>query len=209
MILIKYLTRCFVKIAYLVYPSKLVNQISIYYIRIYSLWVCCSLKSATRNVLFKGNAKIRGGEFFNIGANTIFGEHAMLSAWRNYNGIKYTPVVNIGQNCNFGNNVHITSCNRITIGDNVLTGMNVIISDNSHGNIDIESLSIPPRMRPLVSKGEVIIGDNVWIGDKVAVLAGVHIGNNSIIAANAVVTNNIPANCVAGGVPARVIKEFV
>jgi len=55
-------------------------------------------------------------------------------------------------------------------------------------------------------KGEVVIGNNVWLGDKVAVLSGVHIGNNVIVAANAVVTKDLPDNSIAAGVPARVVK---
>jgi acetyltransferase-like isoleucine patch superfamily enzyme len=60
----------------------------------------------------------------------------------------------------------------------------------------------------LKSKGEVIIGNNVWLGDKVAVLGGVHIGNNVIVAANAVVTKDLPDNCMAAGVPAQIIKKL-
>jgi acetyltransferase-like isoleucine patch superfamily enzyme len=67
-------------------------------------------------------------------------------------------------------------------------------------------LELPPMSRPLVSKGAVIIKDNVWIGEGVAIMPGVTIGENSIIATNAVVTKDIPPNCVAAGVPAKVIK---
>ena len=86
--------------------------------------------------------------------------------------------------------------------------MHVIISDNSHGHIILEEKDIRPVDRPLCSKGEVVIGDNVWIGDKVAILQGVHIGDGAIIAANAVVTKDVPANSVAAGVPAKIIKEI-
>ncbi|MDR2406844.1 MAG: sugar O-acetyltransferase, partial [Bacteroidales bacterium] len=54
--------------------------------------------------------------------------------------------------------------------------------------------------------GSVVIEDNVWIGDKVTILPGVHIGYGSIIGANAVVTKDVPANCVVGGNPAKIIK---
>ena len=53
------------------------------------------------------------------------------------------------------------------------------------------------------------IGNHVWIGQGATILKGVTIGNNSIIAAGAIVTKDIPANCIAAGVPARVIKEDV
>jgi acetyltransferase-like isoleucine patch superfamily enzyme len=53
------------------------------------------------------------------------------------------------------------------------------------------------------------IGNHVWIGMNVTILKGVQIGDGAIIAAGAVVTRNIPARCLAGGVPARVLKENI
>ncbi|MNY78908.1 Galactoside O-acetyltransferase [compost metagenome] len=67
---------------------------------------------------------------------------------------------------------------------------------------------MPPAKRRLYSKGPVIIEDNVWLGEGVVVLPGVTIGENSIVGANAVVTKSIPKNCVAGGNPARIIREI-
>ncbi len=57
-----------------------------------------------------------------------------------------------------------------------------------------------------MSKGAVIIKDNVWVGEGVAILSGVTIGENAIIATNAVVTKDVPANSVVGGIPAKIIK---
>ena len=94
------------------------------------------------------------------------------------------------------------------IGNGLLTGRFVLISDNSHGGLSQTEAAIPPAARKLVSKGPVVIGDNVWIGDKVTILAGVHIGDNAIIAANAVVTENVPANTLVAGVPASVRRRL-
>lgn len=65
-----------------------------------------------------------------------------------------------------------------------------------------------PEDQPLYSKGVVTIGNNVWIADKVTILSGVTIGDNSMIGANAVVTHDIPAGVIAAGVPARVIRQI-
>ena len=149
---------------------------------------------------------LMGLKYFTVGKGTTFGPDAELTAWGSYAGVDYSPRVTIGCNCHFGKACHITAINEINIGDNLLTGQYVIISDNSHGKSDSSSLSIPPVERVLFSKGPVRIGNNVWIGDRVAILAGVTIGDGAIIGANAVVTHDIPERAVVGGVPAKVIK---
>ena len=61
----------------------------------------------------------------------------------------------------------------------------------------------------MVSKSDgVIIGNNVWIGEKATILPGVHIGDSVVIAANSVVTKDIPSFSVAEGVPAQIIKTY-
>ena len=118
------------------------------------------------------------------------------------------PELTIGYNCNFGAFNHITCTNRVIIGNGVLTGKWITITDNSHGTTEIDSLYVTPIKRPIYSKGPVIIGNNVWIGDKVTVLPGVTIGEGAVIAANAVVTKDVPAYSVAAGNPAKIIKQM-
>ena len=60
----------------------------------------------------------------------------------------------------------------------------------------------------MYTAGPVIIEDGVWIGDKVTILPNVRIGKNAVIGANSVVTKDIPENCVAGGIPAKIIKTI-
>lgn len=151
--------------------------------------------------------QLLGCEYISIGKNTKIHEGVILTAWDGYEGQQFSPSIVIGENTNIGENCHITACDRIEIGNGVLTGRYVYISDNSHGNpAHGEELDIRPSQRPLYSKGPVVIGDNVWIGERVCVMAGVKIGDGAIIAANAVVTHDIPAGVLAGGVPAKVIK---
>lgn len=117
----------------------------------------------------------------------------------------------IGKKCKIGDNVHIAAGEKITIGDNCLFASKIYISDISHGDYsDMETASnpnIPPDERPLVTK-PVSIGNNVWLGDNVCVLPGVSIGNGCVIGANAVVNKDIPDNCIAVGIPAKVIKKY-
>ena len=116
-------------------------------------------------------------------------------------------LITIGRDCNFGAFNHITASNKIIIGDNCLTGKWVTISDNDHGTTNLEDLKKRPQDRDIVSKGPVIIGENVWIGDKATILGGVTIGNGAVIAANSVVTKDVPPYSVVGGIPAKVIKS--
>ena len=171
-----------------------------------SLWIKNKIGNIGSHVYFGKNAKITNGEYINIGDNCFFNDNIMLSTWPEYNGESYKPQIIIGNNCNFGFCNHITSCNNIKIGDNLLTGMYVIITDNNHGDINLSDLLLPPSKRILTSKGSVEIGNNVWIGDKVSILAGVKIGDGAVIAANAVVTKDVPAYSIVGGVPAEIIK---
>ena len=90
----------------------------------------------------------------------------------------------------------------------MLTGTNVLITDNAHGLTNYSSMQLPPRQRDVVSKGAVSIGDNVWLGNNVCVMPGVVIGNGVVVGSNSVVTHNIPPFCVAAGVPAKVIKSL-
>ncbi len=102
-------------------------------------------------------------------------------------------------------NVHIGCINRITIGKDTIIGSNVLITDYSHGDKEYD---LAPSNRPLYSKGTVVIGKNVWIGENACILPDVTIGDNCIIGAGSIVTKSIPDNSIAVGNPARVVKQF-
>lgn len=191
-----------------IYPYRLRQRIHSLRDVLYTLWIRNFIGQVGTRTAFAKKFTVVGGDFIAIGERNYFAEGCMVSAWEDYNGYKYNPQITIGNNCSFGKMNHITCCNKITIGNAVLTGMYVLISDNSHGEINAEALSISPLDRQLVSKGEVVIGNNVWIGDKAAILAGVHIGDGAIIGANSVVTKDVPANCVVGGIPAKVLRQL-
>lgn len=116
------------------------------------------------------------------------------------------PEMIFGDNISIGEYSHITCAQRIEIGDGLLTGRFVLITDNGHGHNHAEELDTNPLLRKISSSGPVIIGRNVWIGDKVTILPNVTIGDGAVIAANAVVTQSIPPYCVAAGCPAKVVK---
>ena len=116
------------------------------------------------------------------------------------------PILIIGNHVTLNARVHIGVTNKVTIGHHVLIGSDVLITDHSHGTTDDASLALPPRERPLWSKGPVVIEDNVWIGDKACILPGVTIGKGAVIGAGAVVTSSVAPGDVVAGVPAKSIK---
>lgn len=152
--------------------------------------------------------ELQGGGQHNIyiGNNTSIAKKCIFGCWTKYESVKYNPRIVIGDNCSIGEFNHFTSINEIIIGNGVLTGRYVYISDNNHGDCEYNTLLQQPSKRELNSKGAVHIGNNVWIGDKVSILSGVKIGDGAVIAANAVVTKDVPAYSVVGGVPAKIIK---
>jgi acetyltransferase-like isoleucine patch superfamily enzyme len=110
----------------------------------------------------------------------------------------------MGEYCSVNAFSKIVSLDRISIGNNVVIASYVSILDHDH---DVAYMKDPVLFRQKYKTGPISIGNNVWIGDKVTILKGVTIGDNVVIAANSVVTKNIASNTVAGGIPARFLKE--
>lgn len=150
--------------------------------------------------------ELRLGRNISVGDYCRLGRHLLLRCFR-ISDIE--PAIEIGSQVNIGDYSTLSCCNRIVLGNGVRLGRMVMITDNAHGHTDsIEELSISPIDRPLVSKGPVVIGQNVWIGEKATILPGVTIGDGSIVAANAVVTRSVPAYCIVAGCPARIVKHI-
>lgn len=151
---------------------------------------------------------IRGKKKIEFGNNLTTGKYCRIEAYPK-NGNEKTII--LGDNIEINDFVHITGCQSVKIGDNVLIAGKVYISDTAHGNYsgvnEQSSPEITPNNRPLFYKS-VEIKDNVWIGEGVSVLPGVIIGKGSIIGANSVVTKSIPDYCIAAGVPAKIIKKY-
>ena len=189
------------------YSYKLHMRLQGLFNLIYSSWLQCLLNEGDK-ILFHAPVQLKGGEYISLGNNVVFGRNCILTAWDRYENQIFKPNIKVGENCNFGEYNHITAINNIQIGDNVLTGRWVTIKDNSHGEIEKQTLKIPPIKRQLYSKGPVVIEDNVWIGDKVTILPNVHIGTGVIIGANTVVTKDIPDYSIVAGNPAKIIKQL-
>lgn len=160
-------------------------------------------------VFLSSDLVLHGSEFIEIGTGTGVGKGCSLTVWPVSAAAGPRPSLVIGEQTAIGEGAHITAANCIRIGNHVLLGKHVTISDNNHGDGSQVQIDIPPTRRPLVSKGPVIIEDNVWIGDKATILAGLTVGRGAIVAANSVVTRDVPPGSVVAGVPAKVIKTLV
>lgn len=150
---------------------------------------------------------IRGKKGIDFGEKLTTGYHCRLESFCE----RGRKSLIFGNNIQINDFVHIAALNEVRIGDNVLIASKVFITDLEHGsyagNENDSSPDLIVKERPLSSKS-VIIKDNVWLGEHVSVLPGVTIGENSIIGANSVVTKSIPANSIAVGIPAKVIKQY-
>lgn len=112
-----------------------------------------------------------------------------------------------GKNITVGKNVFINACchfqdhGGVTIGDGCQIGHNVVFATLNHG--------LAPEERQTTYPAPIILGRNVWVGSNATILQGVTIGDNAVIGAGAVVTKDVEANTIVGGVPARFIKSII
>lgn len=175
---------------------------------IYSAVIRMGFKHVGKNFFIESPAILRGGKYISIGNDFYCFGRLRMEAYDKHNGHTYQPEIVIGNGVSINFDCHIAAVNKIVFGDGVLLGSKVFITDHFHGETTPESLQIPPSKRKVTSKGPVIIEDNVWIGEGVAIMPNLTIGKNSIVGANAVVTKSFPPNSIIGGVPARLIKTI-
>lgn len=154
---------------------------------------------------------ITGSKYISVGENVEFCRLARIDAISYYpnTGQHFEPVLKIANNVVVQVSCHIGCINRVEIGEYTTMGARTYITDHTHGTVEPDDLKLPPRHRKLYSKGPVIIGKYVAIGEGCIILPGVTIGDHSVIGANAVVTKDVPPYSVVAGNPAKVIKQVV
>lgn len=174
---------------------------------LFTIWYTKLLKSCGKNSKIHYTTTFLSLDRISIGDNFDGGARLKLRAHKEFRG-KHNPNLQIGNNFYVGSDCYISAVGNIIIGNDVTLASRVTIIDHSHGIGDYSDIEIPVMQRKLGVKGDIIIEDNVWLCEGVVVLSGVRIGKNSIIGANAVVTKDIPANSIAVGIPAKVIKTI-
>jgi len=121
-----------------------------------------------------------------------------------------TASLRCGENIYLGKNSHINQycCiwasrnSKIMLGDNLLMGPGVKIFSSNHGS----KMGVPMNVQPPIER-DIIIGNDVWLGANAVVVAGVTIGDGAIVAAGSVVTKDMPAYTIVGGIPAKPLKK--
>lgn len=160
-----------------------------------------------------GLLRLRGANVspkVNIGSRCTFVNPAVLSLGKRVvlernvfiKIVSNTACCKIGEFTFIGNGTELDISERITIGNNTLIAPGVFITDHNH------SLDSTIRIdKQGITSNAVSIGNDVWVGVHATILAGVKIGDGAVIAAGAVVTNDVDAMTIVAGVPARAIKK--
>jgi acetyltransferase-like isoleucine patch superfamily enzyme len=145
---------------------------------------------------------LTGGKRIFIGSNVYVNTGAWL-ACAPLTGHTDCKII-IGEGTYIGRFSHIYATLKIEIGSKVLMADKVYIADNQHRYEDIK---LPVISQPIKQTQAVVIADGAWLGENVCII-GASIGKNSVVAANSVVTRNIPDYCMAAGAPAVIIKRY-
>lgn len=172
--------------------------------RQYNLDESCLIQDTASILCFYGSdsSDIRIGKHVNIGCEIL----------SEYNG-----KIIIGDYCNIGQNTTIRSVDSIFIGELTAISTGVVICDNNNHPVNPFDREIIRVTKPgsierswkYSNHAPIVIERNCWIGENSRVCKGVHIGEGSIVAANAVVTKDVPANCIVAGNPARIVKTDI
>jgi acetyltransferase-like isoleucine patch superfamily enzyme len=177
------------------------NMISRHYAVLGARWLWLKLR-------WRGRLQTDGICFICPGVRFEIGKHAKLHigrwAWVGH-GSKlrvHEGEVRIGAKTVMGQECTISAFQHVSIGRECIVADRVMLIDFDHGVVEVER---PIRLQGIY-KRDVRVGHNVWIGYGACILRGVTVGDNSVIGTSAVVTNEVPANAIVGGIPARVIR---
>jgi len=177
-----------------------------FYYWIYDVIVFIKLTSKFKSISIAIPSKVNISNYKNVtfGKNVIIGafsEVVVLNDPLNKNEISF---LSIGDNVTVGSHANIrASGGAIIVGDDALLAQGVSLIAANHV---IGGSALYRNSKWDTSRVGIEIGRNVWIGANVVILPGVHVGDNSIIAAGSIVTTSVPGNQIWGGVPARLLK---
>ena len=163
-----------------------------------------------KNIIFGDSVTIEQDCFIDAYAanKLIFGDNVKIGAFSSISCTshmsKFGKGFKIGNNSGIGRFTEFGSSGGIEIGEDVIMGSYISFHSENHNFDDITK---PIREQGVTSKG-IKLGNNIWVGAKVTFLDGCVVGDNSVIAAGAVVKGSFPKNVVIAGIPAKIIKHL-
>lgn len=201
-------------------PNKLLY--SIFYNRV--LMLIRGFVKTGKKVFIGNNTKIQNSRNIVFGKNVTIDKHCVIDGFSSEKIIlgdcvkigsfstltstshmsKYGKGLKMGNNSAIGDYTHFGAAGGIEIGNDVIMGSYISFHSENHNFSDTSKLI---REQGVTSKG-IKLGNNIWVGAKVTFLDGCVIGNNTVVAAGAVVNDVFPDNVVIGGVPAKVLKSI-
>jgi len=140
-----------------------------------------------------------------IGERVLIRKGARLEVVAGNGGEDHPPKITIGDGTSIQFYFHCGAAESIRIGKDVLIAGNVYITDHDHV---FDDPILPARRCPRIESSSVVIEDGAWLGEGCMVLKGVTVGARAVIAANSVVTKDVPAGAIVAGVPARIIRQL-
>ena len=157
-----------------------------------------------KNCTLENNVTIDGysSEKVSFGSNVKIGSYSKILVTSHLQKLGKGLVM--GNNCSIGDYSFLGCAGGITVGNDVIMGQYVSFHSENHNFSDKNVLI---REQGVNHKG-IELGNNIWVGAKVTFLDGAIVGDNSVVAAGAVVSGNFPPNVVIGGVPAKILKHL-
>lgn len=140
-----------------------------------------------------------------VGSGVLIHGRAWLSVVEEHHGHRFTPLLRIGDGTVLGHDLLVACVGEITIGARVLASDRVFIGDTFH---DYRDPTAPIADQPMREPRAVHIGDGAFLGVNAVILPGVDIGPRAYVGAGAVVADDVPANAVVAGNPARVVRSY-
>jgi acetyltransferase-like isoleucine patch superfamily enzyme len=166
------------------------------------------LRLAYWKLRLRGRLELDGLAFIGPGCRLEVGRNAVLAigrwSWIGH-GCKircHEGRVSVGAKSVMGQECTISAYQHVSIGRECVIADRVMMIDFDHGSVEVDR---PIRLQGIY-KRDVRVGNNVWIGYGACILRGVTVGDNAIVGTNAVVTKDVEANAVVGGVPAKVLR---
>ncbi len=156
------------------------------------------------SVTIENNCEIDGyaSEKIILGHCVKIGAYSKLLSTSHFS--KFGKGLKMGNNSAIGDFTHFGAPGGIVIGNDVIMGSYISFHSENHNFLDTSKLI---REQGVNSKG-IVLGNNIWVGAKVTFLDGCQVGDNSVVAAGAVVNGIYPPNSIIGGVPAKVLKTI-